>query len=91
MKVRCVFSIESPHRGGSNEYTQHTIFSIKKKITLNFSKSAAMESFPRDSRTSSKQPGYTSHQSLSIEVLLYSPLSSQLVHLILYVPELVVL
>ena len=38
MKVYCVFSLESPHRGDSNEYTQHTIFSIKKKIILNFPK-----------------------------------------------------
>ena len=25
-----MFSLESPHRGDSNEYTQHTIFNIKK-------------------------------------------------------------
>ena len=31
MKVCCVFSLESPHPGDSNEYTQHTIFNIKKK------------------------------------------------------------
>ena len=42
MKVCCVFSLESPHRGDSNEYTQYTIFIIKKKIALNFPKSAAM-------------------------------------------------
>ena len=42
MKVCCVFSLESPHRGDSNEYTQYTIFNTKKKITLNFPKSAAM-------------------------------------------------
>ena len=36
-----MFSFESPHRGDSNEYTQYTIFNIKKK-TLN-SISAAME------------------------------------------------
>ena len=42
MQVRCVFSIESPHRGDSNEYTQHTIFNIHTKITLNYIKSAAM-------------------------------------------------
>ena len=30
MKVCCEFSLESPHRGGSTEYTQHTIFNIKK-------------------------------------------------------------
>ena len=28
MKVCCVFSLESPHRGDSNEYTQYTIFNI---------------------------------------------------------------
>ena len=26
MKVYCVFSLESSHRGDSNENTQHTIF-----------------------------------------------------------------
>ena len=41
MKVCCVFSIESPHRGDSNGYTQYTISNIK-KITLNYPKSAAM-------------------------------------------------
>ena len=35
MKVCCVFSLESPHRGDSNEYTQHTIIN-KKKIILHF-------------------------------------------------------
>ena len=29
MKVCCVFSLESPHRGVSYEYTQHTIINIK--------------------------------------------------------------
>ena len=56
MKVCCVFSLESPHRGDSNEYAQHTIFNIKKKITLNHPKSAAKGFFPRGSRTSSTQP-----------------------------------
>ena len=37
-----MFSLESPHRGDSNEYTQYTIFHIKKKFTLNYPKSAAM-------------------------------------------------
>ena len=31
MKIYCVFSLESPHRGDSNEFTQHIIFNIKKK------------------------------------------------------------
>ena len=30
VKVCCVFSLNSPHRGDSNEYTQHTL-SIKRK------------------------------------------------------------
>ena len=38
MKVCCVFSLESPHRGDPNEDTQHTIINIKKKITLNLPK-----------------------------------------------------
>ena len=46
-----MFSLESPHGGGSYDYTQYTIFNIKKKITLNYSKSAALEVFPRDSST----------------------------------------
>ena len=37
-----MLSLESPHRGDSNEYTQYTIFNIKKRIALNYSKSAAM-------------------------------------------------
>ena len=30
MKVYCVFSLELPHQGDSNEYAQYTIFNIKK-------------------------------------------------------------
>ena len=37
-----MFSLESPHRGDSNEYTQYTIFNTKKKNTLNYPKSEAM-------------------------------------------------
>ena len=51
-----MFSLESPHRGDSNENIQHTIFNIKKKITINYSKAAAMGYSPRDSITSSNQP-----------------------------------
>ena len=42
MKVFCVFSLESPHRGDSNEYTQYTIFNEVDKNALNYLKSAAM-------------------------------------------------
>ena len=38
MKVCCVFSLESPHRGDSNEYTQYTTFNMQKKNTLNYFK-----------------------------------------------------
>ena len=31
MKVRCLLSLKSPHRGDSNEYTQYTVFNIKRK------------------------------------------------------------
>ena len=37
-----MFSLELPQRGDSNVYTQYTIFYLKKKITLNYPKSAAM-------------------------------------------------
>ena len=42
IKVCCVFSLKSPHRGDSIEYTQHTISINKRKITLNYPKSAAV-------------------------------------------------
>ena len=51
-----MFSLESPNRGDSNDYTQYTIFNMKRKLDLNYLKSAAMGFFPRDSSTSSKQP-----------------------------------
>ena len=38
MTVCCVFLLESPHPGDSNENTQHTIIDTKKKITRNYPK-----------------------------------------------------
>ena len=38
MKICCVFSLESPLKGDSNEYKQHTSINIIKKMTLNCSK-----------------------------------------------------
>ena len=64
MIVWRVFSLESPHRGDSNEYT-YIIMNTKKKkkkkrkaslIIPNIIMSAAMGVIPRDSRTSSRQP-----------------------------------
>ena len=45
-KLNCGFSLESPHRGDSNEYQKYTIFNIKKKTNLNYLKSAAIGFFP---------------------------------------------
>ena len=47
MKVCCLFSLESPHRGDSDEYTQYTIFNMNKINTLNDPKSAAMGFFSK--------------------------------------------
>ena len=55
MKICCVFSLELPHRGDSNEYTQYTIIHTEKKINLNDSKSVTMGFFSKGSRTSSNQ------------------------------------
>ena len=38
MNVCYVLTLESPHPGDSNEYTQHTIINIKTKFTRNYSK-----------------------------------------------------
>ena len=48
IKIYCVFSLESPHQGDSNEYTKSTIFNIKMKITLNYPTSAAMGFFSKE-------------------------------------------
>ena len=42
-----MFTLESPHRGDSNEYTQYTIFNMNKKNILNYPKSAAMGFFSK--------------------------------------------
>ena len=34
VKISCVFSLESSHPGNSNDYTQHAVINIKKKIIL---------------------------------------------------------
>ena len=57
LKVCCVFSLESPRRGDSNEYTQYTIHQYKKE---NHAKLFQIQYLPlwdflaRDSRTRSK-------------------------------------
>ena len=46
-RVCCVFSLESPRQGDSNEYTQYTIFNMNKKNTINYPKSAATGFFSK--------------------------------------------
>ena len=45
-----MFTLESPHRGDSNENTQYTIFNMNKKNTLNYPKSAAKGFFSKGLR-----------------------------------------
>ena len=72
MKVCCVFSLESPHRGDSNEYTQYIIFNIKEKITLNYPKSAAMGFFPQGTQKRVRnRRGKRAIRVRATEVLLY--------------------
>ena len=42
-----MFSLESPHRGDSIEYTQYTIFNMNKKNTLNFPNLQLWAFFPK--------------------------------------------
>ena len=71
MKVCCVFSLESPHRGDSNEYTQYTVFDIKKKITLNYPKSAAKGFFLGTQERVRNSRGKRAISVPATEVLLY--------------------
>ena len=73
LKVCCEFSIELPHQGDSNEYTQYTIFNIKKKITLNCPRSAAMGFFAKGLKNEFRTAvvNKPSDQFLATEGLLY--------------------
>ena len=54
MNVCCVFSLESPHRGDSNEYTQYTFFNIQKKISQYHPRSAATGFFSKGLKNESE-------------------------------------
>ena len=71
MKVYCVFLLESPHRGDPDENTNYTVFNIKKKITLNYPKSAAMGFFPGTQERVRNSRGKRAISIQAIEVLLY--------------------
>ena len=71
MKVYSVFSLESPHRGDSNEYTEYTIFNTKKKITLNYPKSAGTVFFQGTQEQVRSSRGKRAISVRATEVLLY--------------------
>ena len=67
-----MFSLESPHRGDSNEYTQYTIFNMNMKKTLNYPKFAVMGFFSKGLKKEfEKSRGKRAISVRAIEVLLY--------------------
>ena len=71
MKVYCMFALESPHRGDSNENTQYTIFNMNKKNTLNYPKSAAKGFFQGTQERVRNSRGKRAISVRAIEVQLY--------------------
>ena len=71
MKLYCVFLLESPHRGDSNGCTQCTISNIKKKIALNYPKSAGMGFFQGTQERVRNSHGKRAIRVGATEVLLY--------------------
>ena len=51
-----MYSLESPHRADSNEFTQYTIFNIKKENYPKLSQIVAMGFFQRNSGKTAKEP-----------------------------------
>ena len=78
MKVCYVLSLESPHRGNSNEYTQYTctIFNIKKKVTLNYPKSAAIRFFQETPERVGNSRGKRTINVRATEGLLYREITT---------------
>ena len=66
-----MFTLESPHGGDSNEYTQYTIFNMNMKNTLNYPKSAAMGFFQGTQELVRNSRGKRAISVRAIEVLLY--------------------
>ena len=67
-----MFSLESPHLGDSNENTQYTIFNIKRKISLNYPKSAAMLFFLKTQARVRNSHGEEAISVRATEILLYT-------------------
>ena len=78
IKVCFVFSSESPPWGDSNEYTQYTIFNIKKerKKNLDYPKSAAVKYFQRTQKRVRNSRGRRAINVRSTEDLLYVVMSA---------------
>ena len=73
MNVYCVFTLESPHRGDSNKYTQYTIFQYEKKKYLKLLQICSYEiSFKGTQERVRKSRGKRAISVRAIEVLLYS-------------------
>ena len=71
-----MFSLESPHRGDSNEYTQYTIFNIKRKIDRNYHKSAATGIFLGTQARVRNSRGKRAISVRATEVLLYNAIQN---------------
>ena len=67
-----MFSLESPHRGDSNEYTQYTIFNMNKKNTLNYPNLQLWAFFQGTQERVRNRGGKRAISVRAIEVLLYT-------------------
>ena len=72
MKVYCVFSLESPQQGDSNEYTPYTIFQYKKEIIPNYPKFATIGLFQGTQERVQNKRGKRAISVRAIEVLRMS-------------------
>ena len=70
INVCCVFSLESPHGGDSNEYTQYTLFNIKKSPEI-IPKLQLWDFFSRTQERLRNSRGKRAISVRAIEVLLY--------------------
>ena len=80
-----MFSLESPHRGDSNEYTQYSVFNMNKKNTLNYFKSEAMGFFQGAQERVRNSCGKRAISVRAIEVPLYISISYASLSLLSYI------
>ena len=72
MNANCVFLLESPHRGDSNEYTHYTSFNIKKENTLNYTNLQLWDFFLGTQDRVRNSRGKRAISVRATEVLLYT-------------------